>query len=350
MHMHTRHIVQAGFACLTAATLVACSSPAAEDAASEAPAPAAEVAATPADVGIRNVSILHLNIEDMDRSLAFYQGVLGMETVRDSGGPSPTPIVADEGAMMHTVVLQTPGGGFSMELVEVSGVPLQPQHPRIQDPGEIMLAMQVKDLNGLLASAKGLGLEVLSEGDAPVVTERPDGVNRAVMVQDADGFIVEFVQNDTIETPIGTVAIYLSVASLDQTVAFYNQAFGMGMETPAAANATTERVVKLFDNAALATMRTARGTFPGTEVMLNFQEFTGADQDPVRHRVQDPGGPIFTMTVEDFPATIERIKASGGTIGQGDASEMLAPDARFSWIRDPNGLLIRVSAPPPAAS
>src|SRR5690606_13039354 len=66
---------------------------AAEAAAVEAPAPAG----TGTNPGIRNVSILHLNVGDMDRSLAWYQGVLGMQTVRDSGGPSPTPIVPEPG-------------------------------------------------------------------------------------------------------------------------------------------------------------------------------------------------------------------------------------------------------------
>ena len=57
------------------------------------------------------------------------------------------------------------------------------------------------------------------------------------------------------------------------------------------------------------------------------------------------GGPIFTMTVEDFPGLIERIRANGGIVGQGETSEMLASDASSTWVRDPNGLLLRVSAP-----
>jgi hypothetical protein len=70
-------------------------------------------------------------------------------------------------------------------------------------------------------------------------------------------------------------------------------------------------VIAPFDSPELATMRTARGTFPGDEVTPHFQEFAGADQDPARHRVQDPGGPIFTMTVRAFPGLLEKTKASG---------------------------------------
>ena len=54
------------------------------------------------------------------------------------------------------------------------------------------------------------------------------------------------------------------------------------------------------------------------------------------------------MTVQDFPAVIDMVRANGGTIGDGDTSVTLAPDARASWVRDPNGLLLRLSLPQPA--
>src|SRR5687767_10560656 len=78
---------------LAALVLVACGGTAPEDAPGEAPAAATVESPAPAGTGtgggIGNVSILHLNVADMDRSLAWYQGVLGMQTVRDNGGPSP---------------------------------------------------------------------------------------------------------------------------------------------------------------------------------------------------------------------------------------------------------------------
>ena len=86
--------------------------------------------------------------------------------------------------------------------------------------------------------------------------------------------------------------------------------------------------------------RAARARRRALGRLLEVCSVTGAEQDP--------GGPIFTMTVQDFPDVIERIKANGGIVGQGETSEMLAPDARSSWVRDPNGLLMRVSMPPPA--
>jgi hypothetical protein len=59
--------------------------------------------------------------------------------------------------------------------------------------------------------------------------------------------------------------------------------------------------------------------------------------------VQDPGGPILTLSVKDFAGVMARVPQFGGTIGDGETSATLAPGATVSWIRDPNGLLIRVA-------
>jgi catechol 2,3-dioxygenase-like lactoylglutathione lyase family enzyme len=141
--------------------------------------------------------------------------------------------------------------------------------------------------------------------------------------------------------------MYITVADLAQTVTFYSKAFGFDMAPPGAATPISDRLKAFFGDRALATMRTARGTFPGSDITLTFQEFGAPDRRRARHRVQDPGGPIFPVTVQEFPAVVEQVKANGGTIGLGDTSASLPLDVRSSWIRDPNGVLIQISAPRP---
>jgi predicted enzyme related to lactoylglutathione lyase len=243
-----------------------------------------------------------------------------------------------------------------MELVQWHGIKVNPQQPRIQDPGEIMLAINVRGIDELVAGAKKLGLTVLTEGGAPVERTGADGTkNRAVMIREQNGFIVEFVEGGAtpVQAPakLGSVSFYLTVKDLDQTVNFYNRAFGFNMPAPGKAAPPPDSMLKLFNDKSLKTVRMARGTFPGAGSEIRFQEFTGPNQHPVRHRVQDPGGPIMPMTVQDFPAVIAAAKANGGTIGTGETSAMLADDARSSWVRDPNGMLFQVSMPrPPAAA
>ena len=42
---------------------------------------------------------------------------------------------------------------------------------------------------------------------------------------------------------------------------------------------------------------------------------------------------------------VPKMRENGGTIGAGETSAPLPADARSSWIRDPNGLLLQVSLP-----
>jgi len=304
-------------------------------------------AAAPVNPGIRNVSILHLNVADMDRAVAWYEGVLGMKRVRDNGGPQPTPIVAEKGAMMHTVVLETPGREFSMELVEVSGVELRPQQRNVQDPGSVMLAVVVSNLDAVLEGANRLGLEMMSADGKVVVTEAR---GRQAMVRDADGFVTYLSQ----ATEANAAAIrheytFIAVDDMVKTVAFYNNVFGMTLDKPGDMGPTGARILGLVGNPALSRFRLTAGyAFPDTPGKMRFQEFAGAAKSAVRHRVQDPGGPILTMSVDDFAGVMARVTQYGGTIGDGPTSAQLAPNATVSWIRDPNGLLIRVAktAPP----
>ena len=166
--------------------------------------------------------------------------------------------------------------------------------------------------------------------------------------------MVELVERGPMDGAPGTasgtiseVAMYVSVADLAQTVTFYSKVFGFDMAAPGEARPTSERIQAFFGDKTLATMRTARGTFPGSNITLTFQEFGAPGRKPARHRVQDPGGPILPVTVQGFPAVIDQVKANGGIIGVGDTSAALAADARSSWIRDPNGVLIQVSMPRP---
>lgn len=295
--------------------------------------------------------MLHLNVASLDRSLAFYRDVLGLEMRTPPTAPrAAAALVAEPGALLKTVVLRLPGTSFQLELVEWTGTPLRPQRMRIQDPGAVMLTMDVRSLDAMLSGARKLGLRVLTEGGKPVAFDGPRGRTRTVMLRDADGFVVEMVESGSPSTAAGTgtgavseIAMYLTVADLEQTVTFYTRVFGFDMAPPGAARPTSERIQQFFGDRTLATMRTARGTFPGSDITFTFQEFGAPGRTAVRHRVQDPGGPIVPVTVQDFTAVIGQVQANGGTIGVDETSAPLAPDARSTWIRDPNGMLIQVS-------
>ena len=177
-------------------------------------------------------SILHLNVADLDRSLEFYRDVLGMVYVNPPGDPvAPPPfIIDDENALFRTAILQLPNGSFSLELVEWYGIPQRAMYPSLQDPGEIMLAMRVRNLESLQAHAEEIGLQILSENGE----SNDESGFGTLMLRDPDGFIFRFVEYREQEYSgpgeVGEVLIYLSVADLDQTIEFYNSIFGMDMD------------------------------------------------------------------------------------------------------------------------
>ncbi len=340
----------------TVAAMVVMTTPPAHAQAPAAPAAAAQTgpAPKPAGPGAVAVGILHLNVSNLDQSLAFYRDVLGFEVTNPPVAPRANPgLVNEPGALIRTTIIKQPNGPFSMELVEWTGVPLKPQQLRIYDAGGVMLAIAVRDLDTKLAGARRLGLKILTKDETPFVNEGRNGArNRAIMVRDPDGFVVEFTDSsvpnpNAVNGPIGSVTVFITVADLARTVDFYNKVFGFTMAAPMPANPANERMKALFFNqAAIASQRAARGTFPGSEFQINFQEFSGpADRKKAMHRVQDPGGPILLVTVQGFPEVINALKANGGTVGVGATSETLAADARSTWARDPNGVLIRISLP-----
>jgi catechol 2,3-dioxygenase-like lactoylglutathione lyase family enzyme len=230
-----------------------------------------------------------------------------------------------------------------MELVEWSGTALRPQQAHIQDPGAVMLAFRTTRVDMQLEAATRLGLKALS-GPAPIVGGGRSGQTRAVVLRDADGFVVELLQ------PLGEAAVpdvqsFITVADLEKTVQFYNQALGFSLPVPGPAAPASDRIKTLFGDPTLTSIRASRATFPGSDVTLEFQELTAPTRKPVRHRVQDPGGPVLPITVQDLALVAARVRENGGTIGAGETSTSLPADARSSWIRDPNGLLLQVSLP-----
>jgi catechol 2,3-dioxygenase-like lactoylglutathione lyase family enzyme len=311
-------------------------------------------AATPGSPRSVTVGMLHLNVTSLEKSMVLYRDVLGMEVTAPAGEPrANSGLVSEPGAKLRTTQLKVPGGTFEVELVEWTGTPLKPQKARVQDPGAVMLAVQVRDIDAKLAAAKTAGFRVLTKGSELFVSDDRFGRNRSAMVQDPDGFIVQLEEGGagatapgaTTSGPIVGVAVWLSVADVVQTATFYSKVLGLTLPAPAEARPVNERMKALFGDTSLTTLRNVRGTFPGSTFGINFQEFRGPDRKPVHHRVQDPGGPILVISVDDFPAAVAAVQASGGILGPGDTSVPVAADARGAWVRDPNGVLMQLSPP-----
>src|SRR6476469_7303632 len=102
-------------------------------------------------------------VENMDRSLAFYHDVFGMEvpTLPESGerpynnaNPRLFAMFDIQGAKERHQSARVPGTRASIELMEIQNVDHKTIDLRIQDPGTATLVLLVRDLAAELARVK----------------------------------------------------------------------------------------------------------------------------------------------------------------------------------------------------
>ncbi len=126
-------------------------------------------------------------VEDLDRAIAFYQGVLGFD-VTFTLPPNPNSYsyaVFDipRTAVMRFCVLSTATQERVMALTEVKGVDITPlPHPR-----RSAIVLEVDDPDAVMAGARALGLTVYPED----VLKTKDGrLGREIGIVDADDNLV----------------------------------------------------------------------------------------------------------------------------------------------------------------
>jgi catechol 2,3-dioxygenase-like lactoylglutathione lyase family enzyme len=146
------------------------------------------------------IGILHtgLTVSDLDRSIAFYRDLLGLEVIArwDSGQPYLRAIVGYSDAELRIALLRLPGPGGAVghhiELLEYR----RPRGARgdasTYNPGNGHVAFMVDDLEAIYADLKGRGVRFKS---APVdITHGRNAGGRAVYFFDPDDITLEMIQ------------------------------------------------------------------------------------------------------------------------------------------------------------
>ena len=134
-----------------------------------------------------------ITVANLERSLAFWQGVLGFEL---SHRPHQTGDLASEitgvpGAEISIAVLK--GYGHKIELLEYLAPPDRKHFaPRPCDVGSLHVAFTVDDLDALLDRIAGAGWK--AAGKPQTLKNGPNAGKRVVYVRDPDGTTIEFMQ------------------------------------------------------------------------------------------------------------------------------------------------------------
>ena len=149
----------------------------------ETPAPGAP------EGNVHRVSLAY-TMERAEATAKFYGGMMGIELTGPSGfskDPATLKLVgAPEGTEFRKLTGLLPGPPAYVEFTEFRGVPRTKFHLRVRDPGAPAMAIQVVNLDGMIAQMKTAGVPVISAngqivdfggGTHTIFVEDPNGMN-----------------------------------------------------------------------------------------------------------------------------------------------------------------------------
>ncbi len=320
----------------------------------QAPVPAAVDAGKGAIVGTGTFTAF---VEDMDRSLAFYQDVFGMEVppMPASGGrpynrtnPQLFAMFDIPGARERHQSARVPGTRLSLEVMEVQDVAHQTVPLRIQDPGTATLVLVVRNIEATLARAKQANVPVVTTGGQPVTLA--DGA-RAVLIRDVDNRFIELRQPAT--APEGTAAttsdivdmrVSITVGDMARTTQVYRDVLGFRVEGETAFGA--DRATQALTGLPSAEVRRSRVQAPGSTLWIEFVEFKGVPRTPLRMRIQDRGAARLQLRAQNLDAMVATMKSAGlSIVSQGGVAVPIPPNLKGALVADPNNFFLTPFAP-----
>jgi glyoxylase I family protein len=134
-----------------------------------------------------------ITVTNLDRSLAFWQDVLGFELSHRAHqtGDLAREITGVPGAEISIAVLKAPG--HKIELLEYHAPPDR-KHVDLQpcDVGSVHVALTVDNLDAVLNAIAASGWK--AAGKPQTLQSGPNAGKRVVYVRDPDGTTIEFMQ------------------------------------------------------------------------------------------------------------------------------------------------------------
>jgi lactoylglutathione lyase len=140
-------------------------------------------------IQVRHVGIV---VKDLDRSLWFYQELLGLDLQRRmvENGPCLEKVLALAGVEVETVKLGAKGGGTLVELLQFRSHPISVlEGVRTLTAGPTHVAFTVDDLQARYTHMKAQGVKF---NCSPQIS--PDGKVLLTYCQDPDNTLVELVE------------------------------------------------------------------------------------------------------------------------------------------------------------
>ncbi len=318
------------------------------------------------DSPVLELSEFMLYVGNLDRSIAFYRDVIGLQLPARSGPPR---WIADPdvlrihntiGGAYRVATFKLPGAPSSsgLELVEYRGINRRPVRPRIQDVGTATIILTVRNLDATFARVKASGAPIVTTAGHPVTLDLEGVETRAVMVKDPDGSLVELreavasgqpsrASGGVVDTSLG-----ITVADAGKASRFYRDVFGFTIEpmTPFSL-AQKDNLLHLLGTPG-AQLRMSLMRVPHSAFTVEFLELKGIERknirpaDALRKGVYVfPGIGALKLNVRDIRALVVTLESDGAIIvsAGGELIEHVHHRDTHVVVRDPNGLFVQLS-------
>ena len=296
-------------------------------------------------------------VSDLDKAIAFYRDGLGLEIQgTPSNAEQNAPLRNMFGlpdAQLRWMVGRPPAMRTGVEIVEIKKADGKPVERRVQDAGAFTLIVLVRDIDAAFAKAKQVSAPVVTAGGRPLTVGRA----KAFVVKDPDGHFVEVAQlNPLPDTQAPATAnvigvrVRVTVDDAGQAMRRY-QALGLN-GTMNVIFEKNDALMRLFGLNEDAQYRLAAMDVPTSGLKLEFIEFKGVDRKTIRANIQDPGSTRMQLQVRDVDATIDALKAAGGTVVSTGGATVELPGrggatTKVAIVRDPSNLfLVLIQAAP----
>ncbi len=262
-------------------------------------------------------------VGDIDRSVGFYRGLLGLApgTRQQTFTPDPElqALYNLPGGRESAGVIRIPGTPLSLEFVEWRDVERTPVRPRLQDPGASLLILTVRDVAAVADWLTRHDATILTPGAKPAALAVNGASGRALFAADPDGFFIEAFQPDALgdrgqgsAANVVDAALAVTVADIDRSVRFYRAALGFGFE--GSPSFVKDAGWQAATGMRGAEYRRSTATVPGSAVRVELMEFRNIERTTLRPHIQDPGTSMLQLSVRDIAATVSALKDAGGVV------------------------------------
>ncbi len=284
-------------------------------------------------------------VEDLDRTLAFYQELLGAEP---NGGTDPRAFGALEpvlqmynavGTEFRGATIPVPNTDLGMEFLEWRGVQRPVLEPNFFDHGSPTFLLVVRDIEASIASVITNGGSIITPTGEAVGTG-----SRFILVQDPDGYFIEILQLEPASGMAGNVVsggFRFTVGDANQTSQFYNDAFGF--ELPEAEDFVEDSLLGTITGLGIANSRLVFGMVPNSNLNVELLELIVDGEEKIHQELPATGSSMLRIFVSDLDVSISKALAAGAVLAANNEQAVTFGNGmRMQIIEDLDGLLLQL--------